>query len=71
MKIISNQKILTIARLCKKGYNLDHIIKHTGVKSAYSIVAQLRKAGAIVPLPSTKKQSKRDWNVLANKINSI
>jgi len=69
MKAISNQKILTIARLCKEGKSLSYIQRYTGVKSAYSIASKLRKSGANIPLPPKKEKKARNWDELAQKIN--
>ena len=71
MKTISNQKILTIAKMCKDGKTIEQIQKRTGVKSVYAVARDLRKAGANIPLPPKSEKSKpRDWNALAEKINN-
>ena len=71
MKTISNQKILTIAKMCKDGKTIEQIQKRTGIKSVYTIARSLKNAGANIPLPLKKKKEKpRDWNKLAEKINN-
>ncbi len=71
MTPISNQKILTIAKMCKDERTIEYIQKHTGVRSVYAVARDLRKAGANIPLPKNKKKEEpRDWGKLAEKINS-
>lgn len=68
MKIIQNRTVIKIAELAKQGKDLRTIIKITGAKSALNIIYKLRKAGANIPFPLTRKN--RDWKALADIINA-
>jgi hypothetical protein len=68
MKIIQNRTVIKIAELAKQGKDLQYIIRVTGVKSVFKIINNLRKAGAIIPYPLTRKN--RDWKALAEVINN-